>query len=489
MDVCLILEGTYPYVSGGVSSCVYQLIKNTPEIKYHLVFIGPTPDDYTEMKYEIPDNVVSLKEVYLFDYELEGELVELGPYFNKNVIHSFHEELKKGEYSLFIDIFKKIFSSGHRPFNPMDILRSKEAWDILEKHYNTQFDNKDNVSFVDYFYTWRFIHFPIFKLLMADIPMASIYHSMCTGYAGLYGVAAKLMYDKPLVLTEHGIYTNEREIEISQADWVYQENNELDLTRSSSFFKSWWINIFKFMGKLTYDMSDTITTLYYGNMQKQISYGADQKKIKIFPNGVNLKRFKKVVKKLKDRNVIALIGRVVPIKDIKSFIKAVNILLTFHPDTDIWILGPTDEDKEYFEECVMLSKMLGIEDRIVFKGKVNLVEYFSMIDLIVLSSISEGQPIVILEAFACSIPVISTDVGACRELIYGMTEDDKKLGKAGEVVPFGRPDLLAEEIGKLLTNPDNIKKLGKIGNVRVNKYYTEEIYINNYLSMYKKMIR
>ena len=56
-DVCLILEGTYPYVAGGVSVCVYQLIKNLPNINFSIVHIAPSGDSVKEFKYPIPNNV------------------------------------------------------------------------------------------------------------------------------------------------------------------------------------------------------------------------------------------------------------------------------------------------------------------------------------------------------------------------------------------------------------------------------------------------
>ena len=55
-DVCLILEGTYPYVTGGVSSWVHNLIKSLPNIRFCALGIFPTPADTAKPKYEIPDN-------------------------------------------------------------------------------------------------------------------------------------------------------------------------------------------------------------------------------------------------------------------------------------------------------------------------------------------------------------------------------------------------------------------------------------------------
>ena len=64
-DVTLFLEGTYPYVLGGVSSWVDQIIKGLPELKFSLFYIGAKHDPNAKRHYKLPDNVLTLKEVYL----------------------------------------------------------------------------------------------------------------------------------------------------------------------------------------------------------------------------------------------------------------------------------------------------------------------------------------------------------------------------------------------------------------------------------------
>ena len=66
-DVCLLLEGTYPFVRGGVSSWVHQIISGLPELTFSLVFIGSRRADYGEQKYTLPENVAHLETHYLED--------------------------------------------------------------------------------------------------------------------------------------------------------------------------------------------------------------------------------------------------------------------------------------------------------------------------------------------------------------------------------------------------------------------------------------
>src|SRR3989442_8881084 len=63
-DVCLVLEGTYPYVQGGVSTWVHDLIGSLPDLRFALVHVGPARGAYTRMRYSLPANVVSLSNLY-----------------------------------------------------------------------------------------------------------------------------------------------------------------------------------------------------------------------------------------------------------------------------------------------------------------------------------------------------------------------------------------------------------------------------------------
>ena len=74
-DVCLVLEGTYPYVQGGVSSWVHQIVTELPEVTFALFFLGSTREQAVKKRYTPPPNVVSLTEVFLFDPLPPAQLV------------------------------------------------------------------------------------------------------------------------------------------------------------------------------------------------------------------------------------------------------------------------------------------------------------------------------------------------------------------------------------------------------------------------------
>jgi polysaccharide biosynthesis protein PelF len=488
-DVCLILEGTYPYVTGGVSSCVHQLLCKTPHLKYSLLFLGATPSDKMVYKYKVPSNVKLIKEVYLFDYEAPERFDEVNVKVNIAKILKFHNLIQTQNVELFAEVYKDLFDPEYQTCDPFDFLQSKQAWNFIEQMYRRRFQGEDAPSFIDYFYTWRFSHYPIFKVLSADIPRATIYHSLSTGYAGMVGAVASIRYKRPFVLTEHGIYAHEREIEINQSNWVYDDDTDMTAKRTMSYFKLWWINIFKFMAKIAYEHADVITTLYSGNKTKQIRYGAEATKISLIPNGINYHGFAALPRNIGERQFnIALVGRVVPIKDVKTFIKSLVDVKREIPYAKVFIIGPTEEDEGYFLDCERLVDMLDLKDMITFTGKVMVKDYYPMVDLLILSSISEGQPMVLLEAFSCGIPAVCTDVGACSEMLFGMSEKDKAMGACGEIVPFGRPDLLGQAIIKIGKDPELQASYADVAKKRVRNFYLEDMTINRYLNVYSQFL-
>ncbi len=489
-DVCLLLEGTYPYITGGVSSCAHQLIEETPSIEYDLVYIGTKKENSTDYKYKIPANVRSIQEVYLFDNDLIDSRDPMRLNLSARQIQILRESILFSKQGDVADLYFEFFKPETRTVDPSDLFFSKEIWDILIELYQDTFNYANAPSFIDFFYNWRFSNLPVFKILSVALPNANVYHSLCTGYAGLLGCLARIDRRGSYILTEHGIYTNERKIEISQSEWIYSNKNDIVAKNKLSYFKEWWLNKFYRLGELSYNYADKITTLYEGNKQKQISLGAQPSKIEIIANGINEEKLRSnldpdLFYKKNKKYCVGLVGRVVPVKDIKTFIKSVSRVTETVQDVEFLILGPTDEDPEYYNDCIMLVEQLGLEEFIKFPGKVNLKYYYPSIDLLILSSISEGQPLVLLEAFCFKVPAVTTDVGSCRELIEGSSVEDQALGPAGFVVPFGMPNELGDKITDLLQRELKRKEFGENAYKRFKLFYQEKYTIRNYVELYQ----
>jgi glycosyltransferase involved in cell wall biosynthesis len=331
----------------------------------------------------------------------------------------------------------------------------------------------------------------LFSVLTGPLPNAGIYHAVSTGYAGMMAARAYLEKQRPVILTEHGIYTNERRIEISMADWMYDDPTRgLNIETNQRALRDFWLDAFTSFSKICYQACNEIITLYSGNQILQKRDGAPPEKLRVVPNGIDYERFSAIESDPAPRRpAVALIGRVVPIKDIKTFIRAVNLLKGHVPDVEALVLGPTEEDETYFQECLALVEHLELEDTVKFLGRVNIAEYLGKIDLIVLTSISEAQPLVILEAGAAGVPTIATDVGACSEMIYGQPEENPSLGEGGIVVPVAQPAAVAEAMAALLSNDNRLERCAATIRERVRTVYSKKAINDFYNHLYEAGIR
>lgn len=487
-DVCLILEGTYPYVRGGVSTWVHDLLTGMPDIKFSILSIMPTQADTREERYDLPSNVESVLNVHLHDFRFKPRLFKKR---TKNLFDYFEmfyqgiEDVSKEKLELFIlELLNK-----SEDLDMVYAFSSRDFWNAVCALYE-RID--PTISFLDFFWNYRFTFLPLMKVLKSTIPPAPLYHTISTGYAGTMASLAKIKLNSNMMLTEHGIYTKERRIEIAQASWLYEPKSDyIKANTELGFFKEWWIKYFGVMSKLTYTYADSITTLYEGNRQLQIADGADIEKTKIIPNGISLEKYIPIQKermKPRKRRTVGFIGRIVPIKDVKTLIKACKVIVEKLPDVQIFLIGPQEEESQYYQECSILIKLMGLEEHVIFTGHVNAFNYYPTIDVLLLTSISEAQPLVILEAMACGIPCVATDVGSCSELLEGASEDDRALGPSGIITEFYSPDQTAEATIRILTDDTLYKQMSRVGMERVRAYYNQSDVITAYRNLYEQFI-
>lgn len=511
IDVCLLLEGTYPYIRGGVSSWVHQIISGLPQYNFYLVFIGGTRSAYSKMHYELPSNVVGMETHFLMDKDnlevvqrknhgLEGEKFHtFSPLARKGKSKSF--AMWQGVLSLFqnnkqtlsqaqlVNMLEQLGNKKHLSYE--DFLYSEKSWEMLVELYA---ENAHDQSFVDYFWTFRNIYSPLFRLahIARNLPESKILHSISTGYAGFLGALGKQQLNNRFLLTEHGIYTKERKIDLTQASWIKDRRSALDgsLHRKIEQTRQTWIQFFEQLGRSTYQQADKIIALYGGNQQRQINDGAPPEKADIIVNGIKVARFEQAYQQRPDTppKVVGLIGRVVPIKDIKTFIRSIRVAVNSMPEVEGWIVGPTDEDPTYFAECQLLVSSLGLEKHIKFLGMQDVAQIIPQLGVCVLTSISEAQPLVLLEAMICGIPCIASRVGSCDEIIDGMSEEDKALGSCGYVVGIASPNQTAEAIEKLFSDADNWRKMGDAGRARVQQFYLESTMYERYQALYQELL-
>lgn len=493
-DVALLLEGTFPYVSGGVSSWVNQIIRAFPEIRFAIVFLGSRRSDYGKPRYALPDNVVHLETHFMHD-ELGHHGIEVAPRPGNNQafarVVALHEAFKqrdgRPDLSAFETLAAELMPDG--ALSQEDFLHSEEAWGFITANYRRFCSDP---SFVDYFWTVRIMHLPLWMLGRVAknlIPVRAL-HTISTGYAGLLGAMLARSRGLPLILSEHGIYTKERKIDLYQSEWIRDNRNVFQKDSTElSYFRTMWIHFFEWLGRMCYDAADPIIALYENNRLRQVADGALAERTCNIPNGVAIGRLAALREKRGERipPVLCLIGRVVPIKDVKTFIRAMRILLNRMPEAEGWIAGPEDEDPGYARECHELAESLGLGDRFKFLGFQKIDELMPKIGLTILSSISEALPLVILEGYAAGVPALATDVGSCRQLVYGLDEADQALGAAGRVVGIADPQALAEAAMELLES-ENWYAAQAAGIARVEKYYADYMMFDRYREVYDKAL-
>jgi glycosyltransferase involved in cell wall biosynthesis len=239
-------------------------------------------------------------------------------------------------------------------------------------------------------------------------------------------IAAKLAkrYSKPFVLTQHNTFI--------EYDSIFDNIERLnDLA----------------VGKETLKEADKIITVSNATKDYVLSLGAKPEKVTVLHNGVDLARFRPLAGKREEMRrklgisqnsiVVLTVRRLVYKNGIDTLIESANIAVKKNPKIVFLVVGKGPD----LNNVQMRIEQLGIENNFRFTGFVkdeDLPFYYNAADFFALPSKSgEGLPLVALEAMACGLPVIATDVGGISEILM---ED------YGKLVPPNQPELLAKAV-------------------------------------------
>lgn len=479
-DVCLIVEGAYPYVIGGVSAWLQDLIIHLPDVRFAVVAIKPSAAPLP-FKLAPPPNVVSVTEIGLAP---EPTLPRRYP--NRPMAAIANEMMgfvATGECERLHRLIDLLAALGAP--RAADILSHPAVFGRLRRHYEALLPN---ASFHHYFWAMRVLLGGLLAVLTAPLPRARVYHSISTGFAGLLASRAAHETGRGAMLTEHGIYLLERQIEVMMAEWIGdQVDTGMVLERDVRDLRDLWVRAFTSYAACCYQSCDPIIALYRENTLVQERLGAASDRVRVIPNGIDAGRFAALPgQRDPARPLVALLGRVVPIKDVKTFIRAAALVHAELPEARFAVLGPTDEDPGYAAECFALVADLGVGDVLSFPGRVRIDEWLPRVDLLVLTSLSEAQPLVILEGGACGIPVVAPDVGSCREMIEGRGGGDAAHG--GIVTPLVDPTATASAIARLIGDPALRTRMGEALRQRVIRDYDHDAIIGAYGALYARHI-
>lgn len=272
MRICLVLEGSYPYVHGGVSTWMHQYITEMKEHEFIIWVIGANEEQKGKFVYEFPENVVEVHEVFLDS--LDG--FETTDTSLEELTGEEYEALKQlvfcanPDWSLIFDMLQD------GKIQRDNFLASEEFFSMIQELCEEKYASQ---PMSDVFHTIRSMLFPLLNLLSSSIPSADAYHAISTGYGGILATLASTRTRKPLLLTEHGIYTREREEEIIRADWILPS------------MRKQWIDFFYMLSDAIYSKADCITSLFSKARETQIALGCDAKNAELFQMVLIMKAF------------------------------------------------------------------------------------------------------------------------------------------------------------------------------------------------------
>jgi len=196
-------------------------------------------------------------------------------------------------------------------------------------------------------------------------------------------------------------------------------------------------------------------------------------------NPVDLALFKPHNKITPKYLTIGFLGSLRKLKDLPTLINAVAIINKTNSNLQFIIAGEGPEKKF----ILTMIKKLNLEKTISLIGYVNDVnkEFFSKIDIFVLSSIIEGHPVALLEAMASGLPCVATDAGGIPETIIN--------GESGYVVKKSNPLQLATKILEIANTPKLQENMGKKGREIVKNRFDIKLIANKHHRLYKSLIK
>jgi len=398
VDVAIVTESTYPFLTGGLSAVVHDIVKGNQDLSFGIIHITWDRDSPHEDLYGMPDNVRWLRPVYLSMQEhrddftrLKPTSLRMGPRARTLLSHSIFDAVE----SIVAGDMEPMWSLYDDGINPRT--RSYPLWAVLgSREFMTAVRERLNLDLplANTFWLLREFFSLICAVLGDEMPRARVYHAHTTGYAALLGAAAARAHGKKFLLTEHNLYVRDTintllernmALPVTALDW-----RTMDVSPIERAWMMWWIE----MGRFCYPSAEAITYLYPKAILEGADLGTPVEKSIVIPNGIVVRDFYAVWQKRQQviRRIVAddgrrtwrlvYIARVVPIKGLADLIQTIHQLVqrgitNIHLD----ILGPTEHDPDYYRLCREKARRLGVEDYLSFRGTVNVRAMLSDFDI------------------------------------------------------------------------------------------------------------
>ena len=233
--------------------------------------------------------------------------------------------------------------------------------------------------------------------------------------------------------------------------------------------------------------ADRIVAVSEDTRAEYIKLGIPADKIEVVPNGVNLQTFRPVDRAVArrrlglplDRPIVLFAGYLRQRKGIQFLIEAMpDIVRRFNA---LFVLLGEGELRQEIQRKV---EEYGLEKDVMLMGTVPhgmMPLYESAMDVLVLPSLAEGRPNVVIEAMACERPVVATAVSGIPELIQHK--------KTGILIPPSNVDAIKEGLSVILSDPTLGDRMGRAGRKRLTEMgLSWENHAHNMLRIYRELI-
>jgi glycosyltransferase involved in cell wall biosynthesis len=215
--------------------------------------------------------------------------------------------------------------------------------------------------------------------------------------------------------------------------------------------------------------------------------GIPSRRVAVVYNGVDLSTFddrhadrasvRREVRVGPDHLVIIQVARLDALKDHATAIRTLQHVVRHRPDATLVLVGEGPEEGLIRDEV----RERGLESRVLFLGlRGDVARLLLAADLFLLTSISEGIPVTLIEAMGAARPVVATRVGGVGEVV----ED----GVTGLLAPAGDDEALGRHILHLAADPDGRGRMGQLGRERALALFSEERMHEGYLRLYEEML-
>ncbi|MFI7019430.1 GT4 family glycosyltransferase PelF [Streptomyces sp. NPDC050164] len=464
--VTMLTEGTYPHVHGGVSTWCDQLVKGMPEVDFHIVSL--TGSGREPVTWELPPNVYQHTSVPTWGPR-PGRARP--PYGRAR--------------SRFTETYERFLLSFLDPGSHADFGESLNELAELARDGCLSAALRTESALRSLMRIWTMPHLPTaaarptvhdaltatdllehaLRPLGVRIPEDCVAHAVSSGLATLPALAARHLDGVPFLLTEHGIYLRER---------------YLGYRRDAQRWpvKAFMLGFYRELNSYGYRAADLITPCNQYNRRWEERGGADAGKIRTVYNGVDPAAFPHAGPE-PEVPTLSWCGRVDPIKDLETLIRAYAMVRAEIPATRLRLFGPVPPGGEaYRTRLEKLAAELGVTDGLTFEGRISEVwRAYAAGHVVMLSSISEGFPFSIIEAMSCGRTTVSTDVGGVREAV----------GDTGLVVPPREPEKMAAAALTLLKDDQRRLELGQLSRQRVIDRFTLRRSVDAFRTVYKEL--